>query len=406
MLIQRRALALFSSLAILCSSAAFAGDGETDGGSWPQWRGPSLNGLTAETDWTTEGKADNLWETELGLGYSSVTIENGRLYTMGFDKEAGLDVVWCLDAYTGDEIWAHAYPSKIWNEFHTGGTLTTPTIDGDSVYTLNREGSFFCLDAKTGDVRWEKNFTKEFDAKAGQWGFSASPLVLGDELIVNVGKVVSLDKKTGEVRWVSDEFGAAYSTPAAFEWNGKPALAVFNASIAIIEREKGTTITKREWKTDYDINAATPIVIDDAIFISSGYNHGSALLAMSDEGLEPVWESRAMRNHMSGCVLIDDHIFGFDDKVLKCIGLDGEVKWSERGTGEGALMGSPNRLIVMNGDGELVIAKATPAGYEELSKTKVFDSGVFWSKPVIVDGLIYCRNSEGVLVVRDHRAEK
>ncbi len=390
------------------SSVAFArtDNEEGDRGSWPQWRGPALNGLTSETDWTPEGKAENIWNAEVGLGYSSVAIGSGRLYTMGYDKEAGLDLVWCLDATTGEEIWTHAYPSKIWNEYHTGGTLTTPSIDGDVVYTLNREGNFFCLDAATGEVKWEKNFAEELDAKPAQWGFSGSPLVLPNELIVNVGKVVSLDKATGDIKWVSKDFGASYSTPAPFEWKGTPVLAVFNGSIAVIEREKGETLVEHEWKTDYDINAATPIIIDDAIFISSGYNHGAALLALTDDGLEPVWESRAMRNHMSGNVLIDGHIYGFDEEVLKCVGLDGEVKWSARGSGQGALMGSPDRIIFMNGDGELVIAAATPDAYTELSKSKVFESGVFWTKPVLLDGVIYCRNSEGKLVARDHRAAK
>jgi outer membrane protein assembly factor BamB len=392
--------------ALLFVAAAPLAEGEDDG--WPQWRGPRRNGLSKETEWSPKGKAESLWESEVGLGYSSVTIAAGRLYTTGHDPEAGLDVVWCLDAESGEEIWAHAYPSKIWDQFHTGGTLTTPTIDGDVVYILNREGTFFCLDAESGDVHYERKLGEEMDIQFPTWGLSGSPLILGDDLYVNVGPIVSLEKKTGKTRWTSKDYGHAYSTPAAFEWEGKSLLAVFNGNgLAVIERKGGKELSLYPWKTKHDVNASTPIVIDDAIFISSGYNHGGALLALTDEGLEPIWETRDMKTQMSGSVLIDGHLYGFDDKVLKCFGLDGEEKWAERGLGNGALMGAPGRLIVISGKGDLIIAKASPAGYEELSKAEIIDDGgVFWTTPVLVNGLIYGRSSKGTLVCRDHRVER
>ncbi len=395
---------LFLAALVLATSGGSAGT--DDEGSWPQWRGPARDGLSTETDWAAEGEAEPLWSLEVGLGYSSVSIQDGRLYTMGYDEMAGLDLVWCLDAETGEELWVHTYPAEIWNQMHGGGTLTTPSIDGDVVYTLNREGNLFCLDAENGEVLWQKQLAQEFDLEPPTWGFGASPLVLDDMLIVNVGKVLALAKDDGDVLWTSKQYGHAYSTPCDFELEGRPALAVFNsAGLAVIDRTDGDERYFHEWKTQYDINAATPIVVDGKIFVSSGLNHGCTLLAPGEDGLEVVWENKEMRNKMSGCVLMDGHLYGFDESVLKCIDLSGQEKWNVRGVGNGALMGAPGRLIVVSSKGELIVAEASPEAFRELSRTKVLESnGVFWTKPVLLDGLIYCRSSMGQLVCRDHRA--
>jgi len=393
------------------SLAPLSDGGGRDGekGSWPQWRGPARDGISKETDWTPAGKPEPLWSHDVGLGYSTVSIQDGRLYTMGYDEEAGLDLVWCIDADTGEELWVHTYPSKLWNEGHGGGTLTTPSVDGDVVYTMNREGNLYCLNAETGEVVWHKQMKEEFDLSYPRWGFAASPLVLDDMLVINAGKVFALSKDDGEVRWVTEKsYGHAYSTPTDFERGGRSMLAVFDGDgLALLDRKNGAEIARHEWKTSYDINAASPIVFDDKIFISSGYNKGCAMLRITDGGLEVVWEGKAMRNQMSGCVLIDGHLYGFDDSVLKCLDLDGQEKWSERGTGKGALTAAAGKLIAMSSKGELIVAEASPQAFRELSRTKVIDSdGVFWTTPVLLDGLIYCRSSKGELVCRDHRASE
>jgi outer membrane protein assembly factor BamB len=395
-------LALVPAALLLPTAPAAQEDGD---GSWPQWRGPDRDAIAKETRWSSEGAPEATWEVEVGLGYSSVSIADGRLYTTGYDKDGGVDLVFCLDARTGDEIWVDTYPAKIWDNAHKGGTLTTPTIDGDVLYVLNREGNLRCYDAKTGKVKWHRNHHEELDLEYPTWGYAASPLVLGDELIVNMGKVLWLDKATGDVKHASANYGHAYATPAAFELEGTPALAVFNSEgLALIDRAAGKEHALYEWKTQYDINAATPTVVDnEVVFISSGYNHGAALLAIADGELIPVWESKAMKNQMSGSVLIDGHLYGFDGSILKCIDLMGEEKWSQRGIGEGAILGTPDRLVVIGSRGELVIAAASPEKYEELSRKRVIeDGGIFWTRPVLLDGMIYCRSNEGMLVCRDH----
>lgn len=157
-----------------------------------------------------------------------------------------------------------------------------------------------------------------------------------------------------------------------------------------------------EWKTTYDINAASPIVIDDSVFISSGLAHGCALLNIGKK-LEVQWEAKSMTNKMSGCVRIGDCLYGVSERGLMCISLDdGSMKWLDRSTKDGALTAAGDRLIVLTEKGELVIGKASPDGFEPTARKQVLEGGVCWTTPVISKGRIYCRNSLGELVCRDN----
>ena len=374
---------------------------------WPSWRGPNATGISAETNWTSEGKQANLWEANVGLGYSSLCVADGKLYTFGFHEDKGIDRVVCLDAMTGEEVWSHEYPAKKWDKYHGGGSNSTPVLDEDKLYIVNRDGEFRCYDAASGEVIWEKNLMEEFSPELPTWGFAGSPFIMGDEVLVNIGRIVSFNKASGEENWKSKDYGHAYATPTIVERNGEEVIAAYcGDGLAILSSEDGSELCMFDWKTQYDVNAATPIAVaDNQVFISSGYNHGCALVDISGSVGESIWESKVMRNQMATCVLIDGHLYGFDENELKCIDLEGNEVWKQRGLGKGALIAAGERLILLSAKGELIIAKATPDEYTELSRNKVLDGGVDWTMPVIVDGIIYCRNSEGQLVARDHRAE-
>jgi len=371
---------------------------------WPQWRGTG-DGIAHETAWTSEGK--ELWTKELGLGYSTVSIAAGRLFTTGFDAERERDVIYCLDPVSGKELWRHEYPAKIMDELHTGGTLSTPSVDGETLYTINREGKFFAFKAADGKVVWERDLMKEpLGLELPKWGFSASPFVMDDMLVLNMGRVIAVEQDTGETIWATEKnYGAAYSTPAAFELSGEPRLAVFNGDgLVVLDAFTGGEVTFHEWKTQYDINAATPVVVDESkLFISSGLNRGCAMLDVAGEGAAVLWESKAMSTKMSGAVLIDGHLYGFDEGQLKCLDLDGKVKWAERGLGTGALLGAGDRLAILSEKGDFIVAEATPEAFKPLARERVFDSGVCWTTPVLLNGLVYLRNSEVQFVCRDHR---
>ncbi|MCL4211962.1 MAG: PQQ-like beta-propeller repeat protein [Phycisphaeraceae bacterium] len=385
-------------------AGAAAAEGDADR-AWNQFRGPDRTGISNETGWSVEGKSEPVWSKNVGLGYSGLSIADGRLYTLGYDEAKEEDVIYCLDALTGKEVWTHRYPSAIWNRAHRGGTLSTPTVDGDVVYFSDREGKFFCFEAATGKVVWKKDLKAEYNLTYPTWGFSTAPFVLGDRVIMNVGKVIAFDKKTGREVWqTSKNYGDAYATPIEFDAQGTPALAIFNRTgLVLIAQKDGSQIAVFEWSIQPYVNAAHPVVTGNKVFISSGYNHGCALLEHAGSDLKPLWTSKIMRTHMNAVTLWQDHLYGYDDSVFKCIDLQGNEKWSVRGIGKAAHILADGKLILLSGRGELIIAEATPEEFRELSRRKVLDGGQYWTTPVLLNGLIYVRNSNGDIVCLDHR---
>jgi len=369
---------------------------------WYQWRGPNRDGISTEKGWLSvwsEGSPKVLWRVSVGVGYSSVSVSSGRVYTMGNVEK--MDTVYCLDADTGDVVWQYSYPCEAKGEGHPG-SAATPTVDGKPVYTLSRDGDLFCFDTDSGEVIWSKVLPRDFNAKAPEWGFSCSPLVLDNWLILDVGQTLALDKATGELIWKSKDYGASYSSPIAFRLDGKSRLAVFPASgLVILNAENGQQLSRYPWKTKYDVNAVTPIVSGDKVFISSGYNTGGALIQISGSKPKVIWKNKNMRNHFNSCVLWKGHLYGFDESTLKCLDFQtGAVKWKKRGLGKGSLMLADGKLIIMGDKGDLVIAEASPDSFQEISRAKVL-SGLCWTVPVLSGGKLYCRNHPGDLVCLD-----
>lgn len=387
---------------LMLMTAAFAQNGKP---SWVQWRGPDRTGISKETGWRAGGRAETLWSKNIGMGYSTVSIADGRLYTQGHDKEKQKDTIVCLDALTGKKIWSHTFPAKTMKMAHRGGTLSTPSIDGKVVWASNREGNFFCFDAKTGKIKFKKNLIKKHGAKMPTWGLAAAPLVLDDAVVMNVGPVIAFNRR-GRIIWKTKNYGHAYATPVDFTHKQKKYFAVFSGSgLIVLARKSGKKVATSKWKTRYDVNAATPVVIGNKIFISSGYNRGCSMLEFNGRTLKTLWENKSMRNHMAGCVHYEDHLYGFDESTLKCLDLDGETKWAQRGLGKGAFLLADGKLIVISHRGDLVIANASPDKFEELTRDTVLSGGVKWATPVLCGGLIYVRGSMGQLVCVDRRAE-
>ena len=215
----------------------------------------------------------------------------------------------------------------------------------------------------------------------------------------------TVEKGSKKIRWESADYGHAYSTPTACELGGKDVLAVMGGkSLVVLDRRSGKQLAQTKWETKYDVNAASPVQVDEErIWISSGYGHGGAMVRFDGRSCEELWSTKGMRNQMATSVLIGDHLYGLDEAVLKCFDLEGNEVWVQRGIGKGALSAAGDRLLVHTGKGELAVVKATPEAYEELSREKVTSGGVCWTMPVLVDGRIYMRSSKGQVVARDHR---
>lgn len=371
---------------------------------WAQWRGPDRTGVSTETGWTTEWPADGpkvLWKANLGKGYSSFSIADGKVYTMGFDD--GKDTVWCFKADTGDVVWQHSYPSEAGDY---PGPRCTPTVDGKAVYTLGRLGDLFCLNAATGKVVWSKHLVKDFGAKRSQWHFACSPLVLGNALILDAGITLALNKGTGDVLWKTDVENAGYSSPIPFKVGQTILLALFPEYGPVVRNAiDGKELGRVRWKTSYGVNAATPIIVDDQIFISSGYGVSHAVYALSDSGLKEVWKNKNMKNHANSCVLWNGYLYGFDGQVdagpLTCVEFKtGERKWAENSLRAGSLMIADGKIIAIGNAGDLAVAEASPDGFKELARANVLGK-TCWTMPILSGGRIYCRNEKGQMVCLD-----
>jgi len=377
-----------------------------EAGDWPAWRGPDRTGISTETGWRTDWAANppkTLWQVQVGKGFSTVSVVDGRVYTMG--NEGGVDSVWCLSADDGKPLWRHRYLCQP-HEYE--GPRCTPTVDGNRVYTLSNRGHLFCLDAETGKVRWLVEVPKRLRAKPPQWGFACSPLVLGDRLIIDVGPIAALDKTTGKVLWTAGSDPPGYGSPMPLEHGGRTLIASFNAhGPIVVEADAGKVLARTRWKTVYDVNAVTPIIKGDTMFISSGYNVGAAVFKIIGDGLQQVWKKRTMRNHANNCVLWEGSLYGFDGQVnagaLTCIDYEtGEKRWSEPTLKAGGLMLADGKLIGMVASGECILVKASPEACTILGRKKVLDD-TCWTHPVLSNGRIWCRNHKGDLACLDVR---
>ena len=368
---------------------------------WPRFRGPDQNGISKEAGLNSkalEGGAKILWKASLGTGFTSITIANGRAYSMG--NANATDTIWCLDANTGKEIWKHSYAEALDPNLYEGGPNATPTVDGDRVFTLSKTGKALCLDAAKGTVIWEKDLAKGVGAKKPEWGFSSSPLVEGDNVIYNVGSAgAALNKKTGAVAWKSGAEPSGYSAGVMFN-QGKDRLAVMMTArdATALNPVDGKVVWSHPWKTSYDINAADAVVSGNKFFLSSGYNHGSSVIEVKDNKASVVWENKNIRNHFSSSVFFNGHLYGVDENQLRCVDFaTGEVKWTDKASGKGTLIIADGKLLVLSEKGELIIAEASAEAFKPLSRAQIL-GGKCWTSPALANGKLYARNAKGDLV--------
>ena len=374
--------------------------------SWPCWMGSQHDGISTETGWTTNWPEEGLpevWQREIGIGFSSISIAHGRLFTMGHID--GREFVYCLDVNTGKTLWTYDYPCELVNNLHDGGPGATPTIDGEFVYTVGREGQLFCFREETGELIWKKMLQEDLDVPMPEWGFTSSAYILGDQLILEAGRVVSYDKRTGSRNWQTSTHQAGYGSAALLHDGKRQLLATLDCdALRITDASKGKELASAAWESPFRTNSTTPIVHGNLIYISAGYNVGCGLFRWTGSELEQVYANREMRNHFNNSILYKGHLYGFDGNSnlgrvvqLKCMNLEtGNVTWEQRGLGCGSLMIADGKLILLGEKGELVVAKASPESYQELARSP-FLTGRCWTVPVLLNGRVYGRNAAGTL---------
>ncbi|HEX7333383.1 MAG TPA: PQQ-binding-like beta-propeller repeat protein [Pyrinomonadaceae bacterium] len=396
-----RLLFVAAVLLLSVASAALA----QSAANWPQWRGPNRDGISKETgllkQWPAEGPPLAWKASGAGRGYSSFSISNGKLYTMGLRGDR--EFVIAFDVATGKEAWATAHGSAFRND-RGDGPRGTPTIDGDRVYALGGNGDLSALDARTGKIVWSKNILQTFGGSNIVWGISESPLVLGNKVLVNAGgrdaSIVALNKADGSVIWKSQSDEAGYSSAIPVDLNGVTQVVFFTAKRAVgLDSKDGRLLWEYERPANNVANAATPIVRANRIFISSDYGTGGGVVEIKpDNKAQEIYFTKEMKNHHSSSVLIGDHLYGFSSSILTAMKFDtGELAWRNRSVGKGSLVYADGHLYLLSENGVVGLVEATPTEYKEKGRFRIpQDSLPTWAHPVVAGGRLYLRDQDTI----------
>ena len=373
--------------------------------NWPQWRGPNRDGISQEKGLLKQWPADGpplLWKAEgAGSGYSSFSVANGKLYTMGLRGER--EFVMAFDVATGKEAWATAHGGAYHND-RGNGPRGTPTVDGNRVYALGGNGDLSAFDARTGKLVWTKNVLSEFGGSNIRWGISESPLVLGDKLLVNAGgpgaSIVALNKADGKVIWKSQSDGAGYSSGLPVQINGITQVVFFTKSRAVgLDARDGKLLWEYGKPSNNVANIATPVARGNRVFISSDYGTGGGVVEIKpDNTAQELWFTKEMRNHHSSSVLIGDHLYGFSSAILTAMKFDtGEITWRDRSVGKGSLVFADGHLYCFSENGVVGLVEATPEGYKEKGRFRIQQGQLpTWSHPVVAGGRLYLRDQDTI----------
>ena len=403
--------------AISLALASVVGGLSLHGDDWPRFRGTKFDGVSTEKNWLGAwpgGQPKQLWKKNVGTGFSSMAIAGWRLYTLGHESQKdGNESVWCLDAVTGTEVWHFPYAEPLDPKYYDGGPSSTPTVDGGHIYTVSKSGNVYCLNATDGKPVWHRNLSTELHLEIPTWGQAGSVHIEGSMAILNAGGAgVALAKDTGKEIWVSNKNAGGYSTPFPATIDGHPSIILFAAKeVVAVDAATGKQLWHSPWKTEYDVNAADPIVSGDKVYISSGYGSGNSLIEVKGGKATQLWANKEIRAHYSAPVAIGNYIYGIDgsagdnDSVLKCVEMStGRMLWKSDTAATGSLAAADGKLIWITGKGELVVVEATPTAYKELARAQV-SGGKIWTAPVLANGKLYVRKSHGDIVCVDVKGQ-
>jgi outer membrane protein assembly factor BamB len=394
---------------------------------WPCWRGVKSDGISRETDWdptSLKKGARILWKANVGQGHSAISIKDGLLYTQGSrinnrnGEERFEESVHCLDAITGNEIWSFSYPSE---SMAHNGPRATPAVDGNRVFTLGSNGDVFCFDSKTGAVFWKKHLVKEGLSRKWKWGFSGSPVIDGERLILNAGSAgLALDKSTGTVIWKSANQNCGLGTPVLTEIQGQ--------RIALINNEYtlyavNCTDGKTAWTYPWPYCDSDPVLVNDKIFLfggKPGNQRCRTLIRIADAEPVAIWPERKMNISMLSWIAYEGYVYGFTYNKrsihLKCIDLEtGNITWEKKLEDWAGLSMANGHLLLLESNGELAIVKAASNSYREVSRASVLKMNnrkkypevqplACWTAPVLCEGKVYVRNTYGDVACINLRA--
>ena len=385
---------------------------------WPQYLGPERDGRYSGPPLSTSWPGDRpatLWTRAVGEGFAGPAVAGGRVLL--FHRVGDREVLEALDALTGRPLWRHDYPTAYRDDFgFDEGPRAVPVVAGDRVFTFGAQGQLHAVSLETGASLWHVDTQARFGFRKGFFGAAGSPLVDGDRVIANIGAddagIVAFDAASGAVLWTATSDEASYSSAVAADLGGVRHAVFFTRNGLVgLDPASGEVRFERRWRSRLgaSVNAATPLVVDDLIFVSASYRTGAAVFRVAGSELTPLWSSDdALSNHYATSVLHDGYLYGFHGRQeygpsLRAVELrTGNVQWSVDGFRAGSITLAGDRLVIVRETGELVIAEASPDGFTPLARAPVLPP-VIRAYPAIAGGLLYVRNGD-TLVCLDLRS--
>jgi len=403
-----QAAILFIALAVASIDSTTLG--AAPAADWPQLLGPQRNGSYAgpplAKSWSNAGPPV-VWKRQVGQGFAGPAVSGDRLVL--FHRLEDRAVVECLSTRTGQTIWKTNYATDYRDDFgFDPGPRATPTIAEGRVFTYGAEGRLSCWKLETGELLWSLDAVKELGSRKGFFGRAAAPLVEGGLLIFmpdgsDDAGVVALDVATGKLRWQATPDEASYASPIAATIQGRRiVLALTREGLVGLSPTDGKVSFRYPWRPPEhaSVTAATPLVVDNLVFLSACYGAEATVLRFTGSGPEPVW-SRAdvLANHYATSVYHGGFLYGWHGRQergceLRCVELQtGKVGWREGGLKAGSVILAGDELLVLTERGELLRAPAAPEGFKPTGRAQVLSSDVR-AFPALADGFLYARSKD------------
>jgi outer membrane protein assembly factor BamB len=379
-------------------------------GDWPQILGPLRNG-SAEGEslspWSSTGPPIQ-WTQDVGQGYAGVAVRNNRVVV--FHRVDSLERVQAFDAQTGKSLWKADFPAGYRGGINPDtGPRCVPLVHAEKVYVFGAAGDLHCVSLSDGQTVWSRETAGDFNALEGYFGIGSTPIVVGDKLLVNVGGrdeagLVAFALDSGQTLWSSTDERASYSSPTQATFAGTPhAIFVTRLNTMLIDPASGAVRAKFPFgQRGPTVNAATPLVFGDRLFVTASYGIGATLARLDERGLSEIWSSDdVMSSQYPTPVYHEGHLYGVHGREdvgvaeLRCIHAEtGKVRWSVPDFGMAHLILASNRLLIQTIDGRLILAEATPERFQSLVSTKI-SSAVTRALPALANGQLYVRANSG-----------
>jgi len=399
-------------LAVLCSGFVVFGM-SVSAHDWPQFLGPERNGVYSgpplASSWPAGGPR-KVWRKPVGEGFAGPVVAGDRLVL--FHRVGNEEVVEALDARTGNPRWRYAYPTSYRDDFgFDEGPRAVPVIAQGRVYTFGAEGQLHAIDLATGQRIWSVDTARRFQVRKGFFGAAGSPLVEDGRVIANIGGVdggkdagvVAFKADTGAILWTATNHQASYSSPVGASFSGKRAAVLLTRQGLLgLDPVSGAVLFQRTWRSRSasSVNAASPVVVGDRIFISASYETGAALLRVQGNTLAEIWsQDEAMSNHYATSVVHNGVLYGFHGRQefspsLRAVALDtGVVRWSIDRFKAGTVTLAGDKLLILRETGELMLAPAVPDAFRPMAQAQILPATVR-ALPALADGFLYARNSD------------